>query len=690
MTRRQSGSPRTADRWLAAAVVAAAAAEALVRAHDHGSPALLLGLVGAGTFAPVAWRRVRPLACVGTLTGLALVGSLLQRWAQVPVTDSAVGVLVLVVAAYSLGAYAARRALLLGAPLPAVLVVATDLLAGTGRSTGAAVVFAVLFVVAVPVCAGRLVRARRTAAGELRRRSAELLAAGDQGAREAAARARLAVSKQVGQELLVGMAALTVRVDAAARAREMERGLDGAEIAGIEQDARALLVRTRQAVVSLVPDPDPDIPALAVPLTATSTGQATSGRVTAGPAGPSPWRPAAGARSWTALAGSVVAGTLLLELPHLAVRVPLPLAVLACVAVTLPLALAWASPLLLTACFWAVVVLVGSLVADLDGSLTGVALAFVPPFVAAALVRRALGPLALATCLVGLQLTLGWPGLGDALVVVLLSFAAGAAMQEGSRLVHDLRRSADEMARQHEAAARTAGMDERGRLARELHDALGHSLTVVVLQAGALRRARAARGTPAPRPTGAPLPTTGPGPTAGPVTDHEAETLAAMSRAGHIGLAELTAGLGSGQDDDVPTPWTDPGRPGLAAVGELLEHARDCGLSVRAELCDADPLLDAAGRVALYRVVQESLTNVLRHAPAAEVRVSVLSGERTVDVRVSSTAGERHAGPSDPARRGLLGMEERVRACGGRLEWRAVPAGGFDVRAILPLTRAPA
>lgn len=635
--------------------MAAAATEAMVRAHGQDAGVLVVSLVGSLTFASVAWRRVRPLACVTALTVLALVGSFLQLVLGQRASDSAVGVLTLLVISYSLGAYADRRALLLGAPLPALLVVATDLLAGPGRSLGSAVAFAVLFVGVVPVCAGRLVRGRRSAAAELRRRSGALLAAGDQLAREAVVAARLAVADQVGRELLAGMTALATRVDSALRARTGPGTTDGGEVVRIEQHARELLVRTREAVVSLAPSAD---------------GQVTEGGAPLPPHTLPPWRPTEGAASWTCLAGSVVAGTLLLELPRLTVQVALPVAVLACAVLALPLALAWVSPALMTAGFWAVVVLVDARVVGLDGSLTAVALALVPPFVAAAVVRRALVPLALGLCFLGLLLTLGRPGLADSAVVVLLAFGAGAALQEGGRLVHDLRWTAAALDRQRAAAASAAAMEEHARLARELHDALGHSLTVVVLQAGALSRLAARAG-----------------PTAGQAA--VADRLAAMSRATHGGLAELRSGLGARVGDPVP------GRPGgagpdPAGIDDLVGHARDCGLTVTAELSQVQDLLDAAGGAALYRVVQESLTNVLRHAPGADVQLCVRPRGTAVEVRVTSSAGDRGRAGQGGDRRGLLGMRERVLSCGGELTWHAPPAGGFDVRATLPRTRTPA
>jgi signal transduction histidine kinase len=183
-------------------------------------------------------------------------------------------------------------------------------------------------------------------------------------------------------------------------------------------------------------------------------------------------------------------------------------------------------------------------------------------------------------------------------------------------------------------------VEERLRLAREIHDVVGHSLTVVALQAGAARR----------------MADTDP--------VRAGEVMRTVAEVVHEAMAALLAEDGPG----------DLARP--------VDRVVATGLAVDADLA-GEPSLTADQRAVAVRVVQEALTNVLRHAPGAQARVSVRSRPDGVEVVVTNTAP---AGPGagSGSRRGLEGLRERVSSVAGAMSWGGRGDGGFEVRALLP------
>jgi signal transduction histidine kinase len=213
-----------------------------------------------------------------------------------------------------------------------------------------------------------------------------------------------------------------------------------------------------------------------------------------------------------------------------------------------------------------------------------------------------------------------------------------------------------------ERQAERAVADERARMARELHDIVSHNLSVVVLQAAG---AQAAGGTD-----------TGP-------------TLEKIERSGRQALVEMRRLLGVLRQPDEPAagPELSP-QPGLAELAALAEGVRAAGLPV-VLVIDGDPAgLPAAVDISAYRIVQEALTNVLKHAGPARAEVRVGCGVDEVFIEVTDDgAGPQPAGPAGPVGggHGLAGMRERVALFGGELAAGPRPGGGFAVRARLPL-----
>ncbi|MFA1547304.1 sensor histidine kinase [Actinomadura chokoriensis] len=204
-----------------------------------------------------------------------------------------------------------------------------------------------------------------------------------------------------------------------------------------------------------------------------------------------------------------------------------------------------------------------------------------------------------------------------------------------------------------EAERRAAG-EERLRIARELHDVVGHHLSLINVQAGtALHRFHRdpAQGEAA---------------------------LAAVKQSSREALRDLRATLGVLRQADEEAPTAPV--PGLGGIGELIGSARSAGLTVHSRVAGAaDPPTEVG--LAAYRIIQESLTNVSRHAAAAEVTVSVEHAPGELLIEVADDGPGQGAGLPGS---GVDGMRERARALGGELTAGPAPAGGFLVRARLP------
>lgn len=214
--------------------------------------------------------------------------------------------------------------------------------------------------------------------------------------------------------------------------------------------------------------------------------------------------------------------------------------------------------------------------------------------------------------------------------------------------------------RRQREAARLAVAEERVRIARDLHDVVAHSLSVIAVQSDA---AEAALGT-APERALAPV--------------------QAVRTTAREALAEIRRMLDVLRTDDDELPGVDS--PGVSAISRLVDAARGAGtpvtLDVRLTTAPVRPGVDLAA----YRIVQESLTNARRHAPGAAVTVAVAQLERVLDVRVTSAAASTPPSASAGNGYGLSGMRERAASLGGRLDAGPTPDGGFVVRATLPLS----
>ncbi|WP_435270008.1 sensor histidine kinase [Streptomyces sp. 1222.5] len=218
------------------------------------------------------------------------------------------------------------------------------------------------------------------------------------------------------------------------------------------------------------------------------------------------------------------------------------------------------------------------------------------------------------------------------------------------------------------AETRRAVVEERARIAREVHDVVAHTLSVMVIQAGAADHVFTER------------------------PEQARQALRAIETSARSALGELRLLLRAFRPDEGEEGAGEPRQPvpSLARLDELADTVRATGMTVRLHREGATEGLPAAVDLAAYRIVQEALTNTLRHAAGAdEVSVRVTAEEECVTVRVVDN-GRTPSGGSGTAGagRGLMGMNERARLVGGSLRAGPLPGGGFEVAARLPVERA--
>ena len=243
-------------------------------------------------------------------------------------------------------------------------------------------------------------------------------------------------------------------------------------------------------------------------------------------------------------------------------------------------------------------------------------------------------------------------------LVAATSWAIGRALADRDRRAAELEQRAERLEREQQ----TAALEERARIARELHDVIAHSVSVMTVQAGAARllldddpeRAR--------------------------------EPLLAVEETGHQAMGEMRRLLGILRGTDGDTGLAP--QPGVAQLEALVAHVRSAGLPVELTVEGPPRALAPGVDLAAYRVVQEALTNVLRHAGAARAHVRVGYAPDALELDVVNTGevtvnGRAHG-------HGLAGMRQRVVLYGGELDAGPSKEGGYAVHARIPATAAPA
>ena len=241
-------------------------------------------------------------------------------------------------------------------------------------------------------------------------------------------------------------------------------------------------------------------------------------------------------------------------------------------------------------------------------------------------------------------------------LIVVVAWALGTLGRTRQAYVDALVERGERLERDAAQQAALAAIEERHRIAREMHDVVAHGLTTIVVQADGARAAAVHDPT-----------VTGP-------------ALEAIASAGREAITEMRGMLGVLRAADLPR---GP-QPRLADLTDLVVEARDAGMTVVARIDDLPPVADGVALTA-YRVVQEALSNVRKHAGPGATTTIAVGTEAEALVVTASDDGRGAAAPDDGQGLGLAGMRERVTAHDGTLVAAPAPGGGFTVRARIPL-----
>ncbi|WP_330457335.1 sensor histidine kinase [Streptomyces sp. NBC_00820] len=245
-----------------------------------------------------------------------------------------------------------------------------------------------------------------------------------------------------------------------------------------------------------------------------------------------------------------------------------------------------------------------------------------------------------------------WTGIGA---------TAGDAVRSRRAFVRAIRERAERAERTREEEARRRVAEERLRIARDLHDVVAHHIALVNVQAGVAAHVMDKR------------------------PDQAKEALAHVREASRSALDELRATVGLLRQSGDPEAPTEPAT-GLSRLDDLAGTFRNAGLPVEVARADQDTELPSPVDLAAYRIIQEALTNVRKHAGSeAKAEVSVVRVGGDIEVTVLDDGSGAAPVPARGGGHGLLGMRERVSALGGTLTTGPRYGGGFRVHAILPL-----
>jgi signal transduction histidine kinase len=216
--------------------------------------------------------------------------------------------------------------------------------------------------------------------------------------------------------------------------------------------------------------------------------------------------------------------------------------------------------------------------------------------------------------------------------------------------------------RDRDVRAREAVADERARIARELHDMVGHALNLIVIQAGGAQRVFESR------------------------PELARQSLASIESAGRQALSDMERMLEILRVAEGPDQVLSP-QPGLRQVDSLAAQVSDAGLPVEVSVEGRPAELPSSIDLSAYRIIQEALTNSMKHAGASRAKVAIRYRPDSLELEVTDDGrGVSERGPSDEkGGRGLIGMRERAALFGGELSVGPMPEGGYRVHARLPL-----
>jgi signal transduction histidine kinase len=356
--------------------------------------------------------------------------------------------------------------------------------------------------------------------------------------------------------------------------------------------------------------------------------------------------------------------------------------VLAAMLTTVPLVLRRVRPL---TAFWLIVT--GALIAphmsDNVITLAAVVLAAYSAvmygrFRRAAILSVLLAGVLVATAFPAVAAPLRLPGRATALWALIAVVIVAQAVDKWRQRAGDSQARLEQLQQEHEAATVLALARERARIASELHDVVTHNVSVMIVQAGAARQVL----------------TQSPADARDALLAVESSGRAAMSELRHLlGLLSPAAtGSADGSDGTAGPDAELRPQPGLGQLAALVARVRAAGLDIDL-LTGPLPALPAGQDLTAYRVVQEALTNVIKHAGMAWTTVSLDYCEGRIIVEIANAVRPSMAAAASPAEpgtgRGLLGLRQRVELYGGELRAGRLPDGGWLVRACLPVDEPP-
>jgi len=238
-----------------------------------------------------------------------------------------------------------------------------------------------------------------------------------------------------------------------------------------------------------------------------------------------------------------------------------------------------------------------------------------------------------------------------------VAWLGGRAMRRREQLVEAHADRAQQLEREREERVRALVAEERARIARELHDVVAHSVSVMVVQAQAGPRLTA--------------------------REEAVTAFESIEASGREALVELRRLLGILRTEDKQLAIGP--QPGLASLAGLVEQVRDAGLPVTLRIEGEQVTLPPGVDLSAYRIIQEALTNTLKHAGRANAEVVVRYSSSAVELEIVDTGSGPHDADINGSGHGLIGMRERTALYGGQLDAGPRPDGGYMVRARLPL-----
>lgn len=282
--------------------------------------------------------------------------------------------------------------------------------------------------------------------------------------------------------------------------------------------------------------------------------------------------------------------------------------------------------------------------------------------------NRKIAVQALIGTVIGLSISVLVTELGELTLQILISnyiiygtaWVIGDNMRTRRAYTQELEARANQLERERETQSREAVIEERRRIAREMHDVVAHTVSVMVVQAGAARRIIESK------------------------PEQARDALTSIETTGRQALTEMRrlTGVLRREEESYKTP-----QPGLGYLEKLIDQTREAGLPVEVTIEGQPYELPQGADLSAFRIVQEALTNSLKHAGPSHASVCIKYSPNKLELRVTDDgrgAAERLSNGS-VAGHGLVGMRERVAMFGGDLKSGPLPGGGYEVQATLPL-----